>query len=194
MSDPIRIIAKARNNRLMEIREQMGLSCREMAEYIGISYCLYLDFEGLKKYPGKKTLKKMTDKLGSAAAEAFPDYLRTIEKRVSWFTVPESEMLRLADVPRRELPQECEFIKEEKSLDDTMAELFETLTSTEADILRARFGLEGSPETLEEIARKMGVQRERVRQIEAKALRKMRHPSRSVQLRQFRTWPERVST
>ena len=64
--------------------------------------------------------------------------------------------------------------------------MLEELTEREKEVLRLRFGLEdGHPYTLEEVGKRFGVTRERIRQIEAKALRKLRHPSRSKKLRDF---------
>ena len=64
--------------------------------------------------------------------------------------------------------------------------MLQTLTPREAKVLRLRFGLEdGRPRTLEEVGKEFNVTRERIRQIEAKALRKLRHPSRSKKLRDF---------
>ena len=61
-----------------------------------------------------------------------------------------------------------------------------TLTPREAKVLKLRFGLEdGKSRTLEEVGREFQVTRERIRQIEAKALRKLRHPSRSKKLRDY---------
>jgi RNA polymerase primary sigma factor len=60
------------------------------------------------------------------------------------------------------------------------------LTQREAKVLRMRFGIEmNTDHTLEEVGKQFDVTRERIRQIEAKALRKLRHPSRSEQLRSF---------
>ena len=61
-----------------------------------------------------------------------------------------------------------------------------TLTPREAKVLKLRFGLDdGKSRTLEEVGREFNVTRERIRQIEAKALRKLRHPSRSKKLRDY---------
>ncbi|WP_190323691.1 RNA polymerase sigma factor RpoD [Leuconostoc carnosum] len=71
-------------------------------------------------------------------------------------------------------------------LREQLESVLETLTDREENVLRLRFGLEdGRTRTLEEVGRVFGVTRERIRQIEAKALRKLRHPSRSKQLKDF---------
>ncbi len=71
-------------------------------------------------------------------------------------------------------------------LKEQLAEVFKTLTPREAKVLTLRFGLEdGHPRTLEEVGKEFNVTRERIRQIEAKALRKLRHPSRSKKLKDF---------
>ena len=69
---------------------------------------------------------------------------------------------------------------------EQLAEVLKTLTPREARVLSLRYGLEdGNSKTLEEVGKEFNVTRERIRQIEAKALRKLRHPSRSKQLRDF---------
>ncbi|MBQ3046003.1 MAG: RNA polymerase sigma factor RpoD [Clostridia bacterium] len=71
-------------------------------------------------------------------------------------------------------------------LKEQLNDVLKTLTPREAKVLALRFGLEdGHPHTLEEVGSEFGVTRERIRQIEAKALRKLRHPSRSKKLRDF---------
>jgi RNA polymerase primary sigma factor len=72
------------------------------------------------------------------------------------------------------------------SLRDVTKEVLDTLTPREAKVLRMRFGIEmNTDHTLEEVGKQFDVTRERIRQIEAKALRKLRHPSRSEKLRSF---------
>ena len=71
-------------------------------------------------------------------------------------------------------------------LKEQLEEVMNTLTPREAKVLKLRFGLEdGKARTLEEVGREFDVTRERIRQIEAKALRKLRHPSRSKKLRDY---------
>ena len=71
-------------------------------------------------------------------------------------------------------------------LKEQLDEVLQSLTEREAKVLRLRFGLEdGRPRTLEEVGKEFDVTRERIRQIEAKALRKLRHPSRSKKLKDF---------
>lgn len=71
-------------------------------------------------------------------------------------------------------------------LKENINEVLQALSDREAKVLKMRFGLEGQrPMTLEEVGRKFGVTRERIRQIEAKALRKLKHPSRRKKLQDF---------
>ena len=71
-------------------------------------------------------------------------------------------------------------------LKEQLNEVLSTLTDREANVLKLRFGLEdGRSRTLEEVGREFKVTRERIRQIEAKALRKLRHPSRSKKVKDF---------
>jgi len=72
------------------------------------------------------------------------------------------------------------------SLRDVTKDILDSLTPREAKVLRMRFGIEmNTDHTLEEVGKQFDVTRERIRQIEAKALRKLRHPSRSERLRSF---------
>ena len=90
-----------------------------------------------------------------------------------------------------------DFIKDERNvspeefatnemLKDEISDVLSTLTEREEKVIRLRFGLEdGKSRTLEEVGQMFGVTRERIRQIEAKALRKLRHPSRSRKLKDY---------
>ncbi|HEY7865237.1 MAG TPA: RNA polymerase sigma factor RpoD [Psychromonas sp.] len=81
------------------------------------------------------------------------------------------------------LPADC---ATSESLKNATNDVLEGLTAREAKVLRMRFGIDmNTDHTLEEVGKQFDVTRERIRQIEAKALRKLRHPSRSEQLRSF---------
>ena len=71
-------------------------------------------------------------------------------------------------------------------LAEALKEILDTLTEREADVLRMRFGMyDGRTHTLEEVGQQFGVTRERIRQIENKAIRKLRHPSRAKKIKDF---------
>jgi RNA polymerase primary sigma factor len=78
------------------------------------------------------------------------------------------------------------------NLKEQTSSVLKTLTPREEKVIKMRFGLDdGSEHTLEEVGQSFAVTRERIRQIEAKALRKLRHPSRSRKLRAFLEGPSR---
>ncbi len=73
-------------------------------------------------------------------------------------------------------------------MNEKLREVLDTLTPREKRVLELRYGLEdGRPRTLEEVGKEFNVTRERIRQIEAKALRKLRHPRRSGAIREWNT-------
>ena len=78
------------------------------------------------------------------------------------------------------------YLFRQKLLKEQLDEVLSTLTEREQKVLRLRFGMsDGRARTLEEVGKEFDVTRERIRQIEAKALRKLRHPSRSRKLRDY---------
>ncbi len=113
--------------------------------------------------------------------------LRVAQEPVSLETpVGEEEESHLGDfiVDRREISPSDAVIN--LNLREQTAEVLKTLSPREEKVVKMRFGLmDGSEHTLEEVGQYFAVTRERVRQIEAKALRKLRHPSRSSRLRPF---------
>ncbi len=123
----------------------------------------------------------------SMPADKVRDILKIAQEPVSLETpIGEEEDSHLGDfIPDEDIPAPAEaashvLLKEE--LSDVLA----TLTPREAKVLSLRFGLEdGRMRTLEEVGKEFEVTRERIRQIEAKALRKLRHPSRSKRLKDF---------
>ena len=102
--------------------------------------------------------------------------------------IGEEDDSHLGDFIRDESTMGPEEYTTEEMLKEELANVLLTLTDREEKVLRLRFGLDdGQCRTLEEVGQIFGVTRERIRQIEAKALRKLRHPSRSRKLKDFLT-------
>ena len=100
--------------------------------------------------------------------------------------IGEEDDSHLGDFIKDEHNMSPEEFATNEMLKDEISEVLLTLTEREEKVIRLRFGLEdGKPRTLEEVGQMFGVTRERIRQIEAKALRKLRHPSRSRKLRDY---------
>ncbi|MBE5821031.1 MAG: RNA polymerase sigma factor RpoD [Clostridiales bacterium] len=100
--------------------------------------------------------------------------------------IGEEDDSHLADFIQDEYSPSPQDLASYTLLREQLEEVLKTLTPREAMVLKLRFGLEdGRPRTLEEVGKQFEVTRERIRQIEAKALRKLRHPSRSKKLRDY---------
>ena len=119
--------------------------------------------------------------------EKVREILRVSQEPVSLETpIGEEEDSHLGDfIPDDDAPAPADAASH-SLLKETLTGVLGTLTPREAKVLRMRFGLDdGRQRTLEEVGSEFGVTRERIRQIEAKALRKLRHPSRSKKLKDF---------
>jgi RNA polymerase primary sigma factor len=119
--------------------------------------------------------------------EKVKEILRVAQEPVSLETpIGEEEDSHLGDfIPDDDAPAPADAASH-TLLKETLADVLGSLTEREEKVLRLRFGLEdGRPRTLEEVGKEFNVTRERIRQIEAKALRKLRHPSRSKKLKDF---------
>ncbi len=115
------------------------------------------------------------------------EIMRVAQEPVSLETpIGEEEDSHLGDfIPDDEAPAPADAASH-TLLKEQLGDVLATLTPREEKVLRLRFGLEdGRPRTLEEVGKEFDVTRERIRQIEAKALRKLRHPSRSKKLKDF---------
>ena len=130
--------------------------------------------------------EEIADKL-EMPAERVREIMRIAQDPVSLETpIGEEEDSHLGDfIPDDDAPAPADAASL-MLLKEQLNEVLSTLTDREAKVLRLRFGLEdGRSRTLEEVGKESDVTRERIRQIEAKALRKLRHPSRSKKVKDF---------
>jgi len=137
----------------------------------------------LNREPSEEELAK---KMGTTV-EKIRDVYKISQEPVSLETpIGEEEDSHLGDFIPDETNMSPEDYAINELLKDEISEILLTLTEREEKVIRLRFGLEdGRPRTLEEVGQLFGVTRERIRQIEAKALRKLRHPSRSRKLKDY---------
>ena len=132
------------------------------------------------------TNEQIAEKL-EMPVEKVREIMRVAQEPVSLETpIGEEEDSHLGDfIPDEDAPAPSD-VASHTMLKEQLAEVLSTLTAREEKVLRLRFGLEdGRSRTLEEVGKEFNVTRERIRQIEAKALRKLRHPSRSKKLKDF---------
>ena len=132
------------------------------------------------------TNEQIAEKL-EMPVEKVREIMRVAQEPVSLETpIGEEEDSHLGDfIPDEDAPAPSD-VASHTMLKEQLAEVLSTLTPREEKVLRLRFGLEdGRSRTLEEVGKEFNVTRERIRQIEAKALLKLRHPSRSKKLKDF---------
>lgn len=132
------------------------------------------------------TNEQIAEKL-EMPVEKVREIMRVAQEPVSLETpIGEEEDSHLGDfIPDEDAPAPSD-VASHTMLKEQLAEVLSTLTPREEKVLRLRFGLEdGRSRTLEEVGKEFNVTRERIRQIEAKALRKLRHPSRGKKLKDF---------
>ena len=132
------------------------------------------------------TEEELAKKMGTSV-EKIRDIYKISQEPVSLeIPIGEEDDSHLGDFIPDETNMSPEDFAVNELLKDEISEVLLTLTEREEKVIRLRFGLEdGRPRTLEEVGQLFGVTRERIRQIEAKALRKLRHPSRSRKLKDY---------
>ena len=140
----------------------------------------------LHKNGHEPTAEEIAEEL-DMPVEKVREIIRVAQEPVSLETpIGEEEVSHLGDfIQDDEAPAPAE-VASHTLLKEQLGDVLSTLTEREEKVLRLRFGLEdGRSRTLEEVGKEFNVTRERIRQIEAKALRKLRHPSRSKRLKDF---------
>ncbi len=136
---------------------------------------------------GRQPLPEETAKEMGISVEKVKEVLKIAQEPIPLETpIGEEDDSHLGDfIPDEDITAPADAASQ-VMLKEELEEVLKTLTDREAKVLKMRFGLEdGRMRTLEEVGRDFNVTRERIRQIEAKALRKLRHPSRSKRLKDF---------
>ena len=176
------------------IRQAITIAIADQARTIRVPVHMVETINKLSRYQRQLTLelnREPTDEELAKKMGMSPDKVREVIKiaqdPVSLETpIGEEEDSHLGDFVPDESNMSPEDFTIHEMLKEEIGDVLLTLTEREEQVLRLRFGLDdGSPKTLEEVGQMFGVTRERIRQIEAKALRKLRHPSRSRKLKDF---------
>ena len=184
-----RVQIKVRNGRLLRAIEMAGHQPGQIfAREVGISYTGHLlPYLNLKCTPFDENgdIRPCAEML-CVFLNCLPDELWSEEQR--YLLVTNAAEIELSAASVHELlssPSGCAdplSLLEKQQAAQAVDALLDTLTPREAEVLRLRYGIDGEPMTLEDIAKPMGYTRERVRQVEAKALRKLRAPARQTAL------------
>ena len=198
MAFDLRVESRFKNATLYRALDEFlgpGWTQHQAAEYCGVSDTDLGKILNLKWEPRRRfgegylsSFRKVADKLGYEPSELFPDTLYSLQ--LPGVVVREYEspcVLSLQEAQKAGLlppaPDTLHAVEEDESR-ALVDSALDTLSPREAKIMRLRFGLNGEGEhSLQEIADLIGRSRDRIRQIEAKALRKLRHPSSSHRLR-----------
>ena len=192
----LRLVCRLSNNRLHRARVDLGLTVAELCRRSGISIHSYykmlsLRMTGLdKRGEVRDVARRVAEFLGSSVDEMFPPSLALVKESTAEREVDVADAMRLlgADAEetdgRRLLPMEAEV--DRPKLRDALRSVLSGLSPREERVLRMRFGIDdGGEPTLDEVAENLGLSGGRIQQIEAKALRKLRHPSRTTPLEPF---------
>ena len=197
INDPVRMYLKEIGQiKLLSTEEELKLADRilegdEEAKTILAEANLRLVVSIAKRYVGRGMLFLDLIQEGNIglmkAVEKIREIYKISQEPVSLETpIGEEDDSHLGDFIKDEHNMSPEEYTTNELLKDEIADILLTLTEREEKVIRLRFGLEdGKSRTLEEVGQIFGVTRERIRQIEAKALRKLRHPSRSRKLKDY---------
>jgi RNA polymerase sigma factor (sigma-70 family) len=200
---------RLRNNRLLARRRELGLSQLHFAAIVGVDVNLYAGLETMRIHPiqthsargplktprWRPTALKLAEYYGCDPSELFPSFALSGKPAVLVVERDEDELGLLVGQASHAMLESPEDALARRELRAAIDDALSTLTDRERSVLTRRYGLDGAePMTLQEIANithavdpsgretERVVQHERIRQIEAKALRKLRHPARSSHL------------
>lgn len=199
MNPPIKdyaVSVRIRNNYLLKAMSEAGIdSVAELARRAGIAAPPIYDCLTLKRTPLvpsrarskeafmiNRTVAKIAEVLNKHPLDLFPPqhHEKPLKTNKIEVEMDLQQMLFLYEPPRN--PEELYLQKENEEILPVLLE--EMLSPREKEVIESRFGINGAPQTLEEVGSKLGVSMARVRQIEARSLRKLRHVCRKKRLRE----------
>lgn len=198
----------AYNAEMRKRREAMNLYQRELGEMCGISGQLISHIEGFRHWPSLDQQEKISKALNTTPKTLFPEWMKAFKVKKSSFSTEHiiTERLLPSMVDSLSLPAHIDDTErkiDEEFMKEEVKNVLENLSNREARVIKMRFGIGdnnnsadtfenerpqsygGEGKTLEETARVFGVTRERIRQVEAKALRKLKHPSKKAKLKDY---------
>jgi DNA-binding XRE family transcriptional regulator len=189
------------NVRMAEARKLKGFTQKVLADLVGVNVTTINSVECLRIVPTEPLRQEIADALSASVNYLFPQKLMEslqsgVFNGIKTMCIGEAQLERLTTcVLHRALPPVTmdDFDKgiDLEILSKKVNSIFkkmvakEIITPREEKIIRDRFGFDGDCKTQKEVGDDFGVTRERVYQVEAKVLRKMRHPSRSQKLKEF---------
>jgi len=180
---------KLYNNQLKQRRAELGMTTRQISEALGISLATYLALERLGYSPWKRagewtrTAMKIAEFHGLPPEELFPEAIKHLKAttQVAEFNFDDLVLCDMDTLPSL-MPSPLELM-EGRELRQGIADALKTLTPREERVLTARLGLDGEKgKELGEVGQEFSVSRERIRQIEMKAIKKLRHPTRAKRI------------
>lgn len=192
MSD-VRVIVRFRNDLLERLIEESGKTIKQICDEIQVSMGYLYDIKALRTNPLRNdgeyraTAERIAKYFRLTPDILFPDeiYSMTFPPKLEK-AIPASRIACFvsSNATVRALPPHE--LAEASEMKSVLKKLLGNLTPREQRVLQMRFGLDGDNEhTLDDVAQDLDVSRERIRQIEAKALRKLRHPRNTKTLRQM---------
>lgn len=180
------------NYNLKWARENQGLTMRELAKRAGCSVGYLYNIQAFKVYPGPEVRERLAIALEVPVDSIFPEEISDFRLLKSAGTIDDCT-ITLSEAREIEAKEGLLYgegweneVESDLFLPKTISAMLGTLKPQEETIIRERFGLDsGHALTLRAVGEKHGVTPERIRQIEAKGLRKLRHPARSKHLKDF---------
>lgn len=195
-SNPVRLRLITHNARLVDARRAAGWTQQDFAKITDLKIKYIQDIENLRIIPRDGHMGEISDALNLPKDYLFPPFLMeaiqegVFGQRVTELEEPKiislTEARRAGLLPEGNAEDEAIEAADQTLLKERIPELLEKLAPRERKVIELRFGFDGEGcKTYEQVGQEFGVTHGRIRQIEHKALRKLRHPSRARQLKDF---------